>query len=127
MQTATTSVARVGGDEFAIIQTNPGNEERIKKFAKRILLLLQKPIQEKEFKFHIDATIGISLYTQEIENGEQFLRSATIALHEAKDWLSPLCFIIRIQTRNYMKILSLKMNCVNRLMQMSLCFTISHK
>ena len=107
-------VARVGGDEFAIIQTNPGDEERIKEFAKRILLLLQKPIQEKDFKFHIDATIGISQYTQEIENGEQFLRSATIALHEAKRLAHPMRFIIKIQTRNYMKILSLKMNCVNR-------------
>ena len=85
-------VARVGGDEFAIIQTNPGDEEQIKEFAKRILLLLQKPIQEKDFKFHIDATIGISLYTQEIENGEQFLRSATIALHEAKRLAQPYAF-----------------------------------
>jgi len=85
-------VARVGGDEFAIILTNPGDEQRIAEFAKRILLLLQKPIQEKEFKFHIDATIGISQYTQEIENGEQFLRSATIALHEAKGLAQPYAF-----------------------------------
>src|SRR3954447_5469930 len=85
-------VARVGGDEFAIILTNPGDEQRIAEFAKRILLLLQKPIQEKEFKFHIDATIGISQYTQEIENGEQFLRSATIALHEAKRLAQPYAF-----------------------------------
>ena len=86
------TVARVGGDEFAIIQTNPGDEAMIEKFAKRILQLLQKPIQEKEFKFHIDATIGISLYTKEIENGEQFLRSATIALHEAKRLAQPYVF-----------------------------------
>ena len=86
------TVARVGGDEFAIIQTNPGDEAMIEEFAKSILLLLQKPIQEKEFKFHIDATIGISLYTPEIENGEQFLRSATIALHEAKRLAQPYVF-----------------------------------
>ena len=85
-------VARVGGDEFAIIHTNPGDEEQIKGFVRRILLLLQKPIQEKDFKFHIDATIGISQYTQEIENGEQFLRSATIALHEAKRLAQPFAF-----------------------------------
>ncbi|MCQ6277214.1 EAL domain-containing protein [Bacillus sp. V3B] len=78
------TVSRLGGDEFAIIQTNPGDADQVANFAKTINQLLQKPLVAKGFKFHIDSTIGISIYNDDIVRGEQFLQTATIAMHEAK-------------------------------------------
>lgn len=78
------NVSRLGGDEFAIIQTDPGDADQVTELAKEINQLLQKPLVSKGFKFHIDATIGISIYNDDIVDGEQFLQTATIAVHEAK-------------------------------------------
>ena len=52
--------------------------------AKEINRTSSTTISTKDFKFHIDATIGISVYNEEITDGEQFLQTATIAFHEAK-------------------------------------------
>ena len=63
--------------------------------AKQINELVQQPLIAKGFKFHIDATMGISVYNDEIEDGKHFLQTATIAFNEAKKNKQPFVFYHR--------------------------------
>jgi len=85
-------VSRVGGDEFAILITDPKDSSLIEDMAKTIHLLLQSPLKAKGFTFHIDPVIGISIVNEEIENGEQLLKNARIAMHEAQKNNLPYMF-----------------------------------
>ncbi|MDQ0215864.1 diguanylate cyclase (GGDEF)-like protein/PAS domain S-box-containing protein [Oikeobacillus pervagus] len=75
---------RMGGDEFAILQTDATDIPYVVRIVKKITKRLQDPMIAKGYKFHIDASVGIAMYKKEIANEEQLLKQANIAMHEAK-------------------------------------------
>ena len=78
-------VARIGGDEFAIIL---GNLRPCSNYAipiQRILHAIAQPLEVDNHVFHLTASIGIAIYPQSTRiEAEQLLRQADQAMYLAK-------------------------------------------
>ncbi|PCI33528.1 MAG: hypothetical protein COB54_04310 [Alphaproteobacteria bacterium] len=79
------TVARIGGDEFAIIFTNFENEEDVTKTAQRVLDNIREPIVINGNSHQIGTSIGISFFPFDSESPEELFRMADVALYQAKD------------------------------------------
>lgn len=79
------TVARIGGDEFAIISTNIENETDVTKASQRVLDSIKKPIIINGNSHHIGTSIGISFFPMDSENPEELFRMADVALYQAKN------------------------------------------
>ena len=75
-------VARIGGDEFAILATG-GNEPD--KIANKIVREFQSPLFAEGMEFLITASIGISKYPEDTNNLELLLKYADMAMYKAKE------------------------------------------
>jgi diguanylate cyclase (GGDEF)-like protein len=77
------TVARMGGDEFAILVPDMGREQA-GVIAKKILAALKEPIHVEEFELPCAASIGISTYPGDGDNAQILLQHADIAMYVAK-------------------------------------------
>lgn len=78
------TVARIGGDEFAIILRDLKTVEKAQKVARRIYESLTQPFSLAGHKISIDLNIGIASSDPEYDTPEEILRDADIAMHYAK-------------------------------------------
>lgn len=78
------TVARLSGDEFAIIVEDPERCEKISIVAQRILDAFLAPIMLSEHQTYSSCSIGITVYPQDATEGEVLLKNADIAMYEAK-------------------------------------------
>lgn len=77
-------VARLSGDEFAILQANlprPGGSVEL---AQKILRQLAKPFSLEGRQVHISTSIGITLFPLDQAEPDQMMRNADLALYRAK-------------------------------------------
>ena len=79
------TVARMGGDEFAIIQPPGGQPYAAVALARRLLETLAEPFDVDGRRAFIGISIGIAIYPQDGESAELLLRHADIALYRAKE------------------------------------------
>lgn len=80
-------VSRFGGDEFTIIVSGLKNEEAretTKKVANEIIELMSNPIGLNNREFHVDPSIGISIFPQDANNLSDLLKNADTAMYVAK-------------------------------------------
>jgi diguanylate cyclase (GGDEF)-like protein len=78
-------VARFGGDEFAILQSNAGAEGASEALAGKIVTALNEASMLEGHAARISASIGISRYVEELEGPDAMLMQADLALYRAKD------------------------------------------
>lgn len=76
--------SRLGGDEFAIILTNLLSSEQASMVARRILRVMQKPIEIAQTKFKASTSIGIVIYPENAQTSEELFKYADIAMYRAK-------------------------------------------
>jgi diguanylate cyclase (GGDEF)-like protein len=81
---ATDTVARTGGDEFAIILTGQHSTHQVGRMAEKIIEVARQPVIWRDGLLQVGASIGIALCPRDDEDPEQLLRSADIALYQAK-------------------------------------------
>lgn len=79
------TVARIGGDEFAIILRDLSTVSKAQKVARRIYQSLTQPFSLSGNKITIDLNIGIAPCDAEYDTPEEILRDADIAMHYAKE------------------------------------------
>ncbi len=79
------SVARIGGDEFAVILRGLGSTEKAQKVAKRIHQNITQPFSLSGNQISVDINIGIAPFDAEYDTPEEILRDADIAMHYAKE------------------------------------------
>lgn len=79
------TVARMGGDEFAIIQPPGGQPFAAIALARRLLDTLGEPFEVDGRRSTIGISIGIAIYPQDGETPDLLLRHADIALYRAKE------------------------------------------
>jgi diguanylate cyclase (GGDEF)-like protein/PAS domain S-box-containing protein len=79
------TVARLSGDEFAIILGEIPNTQSAAHIAGKILSTFETPMQINEQELHLTLTIGISLYPEDGENIASLLKNADAAMYRAKD------------------------------------------
>jgi diguanylate cyclase (GGDEF)-like protein len=78
------SVARMGGDEFAILQQSAGQPSDAMALAQRLLASIGKPFELEGRQSVIGVSIGIALYPQDGDSPDLLLRNADTALYQAK-------------------------------------------
>lgn len=78
-------VARIGGDEFAIILKNLSTPGKAQKVGRRILENISQPFSLSGNRILISVNIGIAPCDTEYHTPEEILRDADIAMHYAKE------------------------------------------
>jgi diguanylate cyclase len=81
---STDTLARFGGDEFAIIQTGLRATEDAEILARRILDALTRPFDIADAPVTIGVSIGVALAPEHGRDRETLMRLADAALYEAK-------------------------------------------
>lgn len=79
------TVARMGGDEFAVILGDVAVEDDARAVALKIIDSLSAPVQLNEGECRVGASIGISLYPRDGESSENLLTRADSAMYCAKN------------------------------------------
>lgn len=78
------TVARIGGDEFAIILNSVVDPLRIRQVAERIVNGLSQPTVVDGSLISTGASIGISIYPRDAKDAKELVRLGDKALYEAK-------------------------------------------
>lgn len=82
------TVARIGGDEFAVICTLANTAEKpldaASNLATRIIAKISLPIEVGEDTFNVGASIGIAICPQDGRDQDELLKSADIAMYQSK-------------------------------------------
>ena len=78
-------VARIGGDEFAIILQNLATVGKAQKVARKVYDAVTQPFSLSGNTISIDVNIGIAPCDAEYDTPEEILRDADIAMHYAKE------------------------------------------
>ncbi|MCG8637854.1 MAG: EAL domain-containing protein [Desulfobacterales bacterium] len=79
------TLARMGGDEFAVILSKVGDSARVEAIASRIREAAESKFTIDGNEVHISASIGIVLDTRSYTRADQLLRDADLAMYQAKD------------------------------------------
>ncbi len=78
------SVARIGGDEFAILMCDVVGIEGASVVANKVLEALHSPLIVGEHTLHVTASIGITIAPDDGDSAETLLKNADLALYRAK-------------------------------------------
>ena len=81
------TLARVGGDEFALIMGVTGDDQGkgIETMAKKILAMVQRPFQIDDNDLYISTSIGVAIYLEHGDDAASLLKHAEIAMYSAKE------------------------------------------
>lgn len=79
------TLARFGGDEFAIVIENLSGVEPVARIAQNFLGVLETPFSIGDHLCYVSASIGISLYSSGAGDLESLQKQADIAMYAAKD------------------------------------------
>ncbi|MFG6149102.1 diguanylate cyclase domain-containing protein [Halobacillus sp. B23F22_1] len=77
-------VARMGGDEFAILLSDVQSYQDIEEVAERIISRIHHPFLIQGYKFSFSCSVGISIYPDDAKQVFQMKKHADLALYEAK-------------------------------------------
>ena len=78
------TLARIGGDEFAIVLPSVANSEEASIVAQRLIEAIRPPVNVEGHNLSVGLSVGIALSTTITNTPEQLLRCADMALYEAK-------------------------------------------
>jgi len=78
------TLARFGGDEFAILHKNATKISTINLIDK-IFINIKKPFNIRHIEIFTSFSIGVALYPQDSTKADQLLRNAETAMYKAKD------------------------------------------
>jgi diguanylate cyclase (GGDEF)-like protein len=82
--TPTDHLARIGGDEFVMLQTNMEPGTPVKKMADQILHALRQPFEIDGDTVQCGASIGVAIFHVGVPNAHQLVQRADLALYAAK-------------------------------------------
>lgn len=78
-------IARMGGDEFAIIATHLKHAMGAGMHAEKIVGAMAAPFELGEHVVHVGISIGVTTYPTDVGDSEQLLMNADMALYRAKE------------------------------------------
>jgi diguanylate cyclase (GGDEF)-like protein len=79
------TVARIGGDEFALLFTRVTRPTDAMQIADNLLRALRAPFQIANRELFLTTSIGIAFHPEDGHDGEVLLRHADLAMYKAKD------------------------------------------
>jgi diguanylate cyclase (GGDEF)-like protein/PAS domain S-box-containing protein len=78
-------LARVGGDEFAVIAPDGPQPQGAMSLAERIVAALETPIDVHGYTLKAGVTVGLAIYPQDGADGTALVANADVALEHAKE------------------------------------------
>ncbi|MES2675284.1 MAG: EAL domain-containing protein [Pseudomonadota bacterium] len=87
----TYSVARIGGDNFAVVGEQ-ANGDNVTAFCDNLISLLGAPLTIANQTINLSARLGIALYPADAEDGESLFKNAEVALKQTKLLKTPYLF-----------------------------------
>lgn len=78
------TLARMGGDEFAILLTDLPNVDEAVHVAAKLLVALQPAYRLKDQVLHSGASLGVAFYPDDSQDCDTLLRYADLAMYQAK-------------------------------------------
>ncbi|MFT5578199.1 MAG: diguanylate cyclase (GGDEF)-like protein [Paraglaciecola psychrophila] len=78
------SIARIGGDEFSLVLDDCHGPDDLSLVAKKVIDVLCEPFTVSGIPLMMSCSIGIAIYHESGDNVDDMLRSANMALVEAK-------------------------------------------
>ena len=78
------SVARMGGDEFTLLLEKVDNNTDVAHIAQKVVDRIEEPYQLGGYQMTIGCSIGIAIYPDAGRDADSLLKSADLAMYEAK-------------------------------------------
>jgi len=78
------AVARVGGDEFALVLPYVGGRDDAECVAGKIIGAFQAPFRIGDRDLSVTVSLGVTVYPDEGDSVDRLLRNADSAMYEAK-------------------------------------------
>ncbi len=78
------TVARQGGDEFALVLHDLANPEDMLAVGEKVVALLREPYALSGTVHHLSGSVGITVFPDDGEDVQTLLRNADIAMYKAK-------------------------------------------
>ena len=79
------TVARIGGDEFALVLTNIGHINEVYRVAETLMQCISEPVNISGRELVVTPSIGITLYPFDDKSTEDLLMDADAAMYYAKE------------------------------------------
>jgi len=81
----TDTVARIGGDEFTVIEVGLDKPQSARALARKLVQAIRRPYMINRHKIRIGASVGISIYPENGSDPETLLDKADAAMYRAKN------------------------------------------
>jgi predicted signal transduction protein with EAL and GGDEF domain len=78
------TVARFGGDEFAVLIEDATDDIDVIQVAERVLDGLRQPFYINDRELHVRGSMGIARMDSDVDGADQLLRNADLAMYRAK-------------------------------------------
>ena len=79
------TVARIGGDEFAILMEDVDDPADARQAAERVVAEIARPFEVLERTVGVGVSVGVAFSAAGADDGESMLRDADLAMYRAKD------------------------------------------
>lgn len=77
-------VARIGGDEFAVLIEGPASREQVIAFADTVVEAMNDPVEIEGQKAQLGACVGVAFAPADGTSGDEVMQAADLALYQAK-------------------------------------------
>ena len=77
-------VARIGGDEFAVVLADCGSPENAAKVADKMIATMAEPFPTEPISSHVGLSIGLTMFPNDSDDPETLLRWSDMAMYVAK-------------------------------------------
>jgi diguanylate cyclase (GGDEF)-like protein/PAS domain S-box-containing protein len=77
-------VARIGGDEFAVILSPGRGAADAERIAERLRTALEEPFKVQDLTLRVGASVGIAVYPEHANDADTLLQRADVAMYSAK-------------------------------------------
>ncbi len=81
---AADTIARMGGDEFAVLVEDPADAGAPVEVARRLLANLEAPFERAGKELFVHASVGVAASTSKSQTADELLRNADVSMYTAK-------------------------------------------
>ncbi len=94
------TVARFGGDEFAVLLDDLVDEESAMKVANKVREAIGQPYRLREHDVHVTASVGVATDLHKYDHPDDLLRDVDLAMYQAKALGKSRCAMFRVEMRD---------------------------
>lgn len=78
-------VARLSGDEFAVLINKPQSIEKLHELSARLLREMEQPFMLDGYELYVTTSIGVATFPSDARDDQTLIKNADMAMYEVKD------------------------------------------